>query len=65
MSKILYCYKWQDEHERPVGKKCQLKLAGESFSSVSEVVAPPSSSGISAVSDQILSQLRLIREKWN
>ena len=41
MPKIFYCSKSQDEHERPVGKKCQLKLADESFSSASEVIAPP------------------------
>ena len=62
MPKIFYCSKCQDEPERPVGKKCQLKLVGES--SASEVVAPPTSaSGISAVSDQILSKLQQIGEK--
>ena len=40
-----------------------MKLAGESFSSASEVVAPPSVSSISAVLDQILSKLLQIGEK--
>ena len=64
MPKIFYCCKCQDEHERTVGKKSLLKLAGESFSSASEAVAPPSASGISAVSDQILSKLQPIWGKW-
>ena len=63
MPKIFYCSKCQDAHERPVGKKYQLKLAGESFSSASEVVAPPSASHISAVSGQILSNLHQLVEK--
>ena len=63
MPKIFYCSKCQDEHERPVGKKCQLKLAGESFSSANEVVATPSSSVSGSISDQILSKLSQIGEK--
>ena len=63
MPKIFYCSKCQDEHERPVGKKCQLKSAGESFSSTSEVAASSSTSGIAAVSDQILSKLQQIGQQ--
>ena len=40
-----------------------MKLAGESLSSASEVVAPHSLSGNSTVSDQILLQLRQIGKK--
>ena len=63
MPKIFYCSKCQDEHERPVGKKCQLKSAGESFSSTGEVAASSSTSGIAAVSDQILSKLQQIGQQ--
>ena len=63
MPKIFYCSKCQDEHERPVGKKGQVKLAGDSFSSTSEVAASSSSSGIAAVLDQILSKLLQIGEQ--
>ena len=58
MPNIFYCSKYQYERKWPVGKKCPLTLAGESFSSACEVVAPHSASGISAVSDQILSKLQ-------
>ena len=44
MPKVFYCSKYADEHPRPVGKKCQRDTAGESFSSVDEVAAPPSPS---------------------
>ena len=63
MPKVFYCSKCQKEHERPVGKKCQVKLAGESFSSTSEVAASSSTSDISAVSDQILSKLQQMGEQ--
>ena len=54
MPKIFHCFKYQDKHERPVEKKYQLKLAGESFSHASKVVAPPSLSKSSTVLDQTL-----------
>ena len=63
MQKIFYCSKCQDKHEWPVGKKRHSKLAGEFFSSNSEVAASPSTSGITAVSDQILSKLQQIGEQ--
>ena len=63
MPKIFYYSKCQDEHERPVGKKCQLKSAGESFSSTGEVAASSSTSGIAAVLDQILSKLQQIGQQ--
>ena len=63
MPKVFHCSKCQKEHERPVGKKCQVKLAGESFSSASEVAASSSTSDSPAVSDQILSKLQQIGEQ--
>ena len=57
MPKVFHCSKCQKEHEQPVGKKCQGKLAGESFSSASEVAASSPTSDSPAVSDQILSKL--------
>ena len=62
MPKVFHCSKCQKEHERPVGKKCQVKWAGESFSSTSEVAAS-STSDSPAVSDQILSKLQQIGEQ--
>ena len=63
MPKVFHCSKCQKEHERPVGKKCQVKLAGESFSSTSEVAASSSTSDSPAVSDQILSKLQQTGEQ--
>ena len=63
MPKVFHCSKCQNEHEQPVGKKCQVKLTGESFSSTSEVAASSSTSDITAVSDQILSKLQQIGEQ--
>ena len=63
MPKIFHCSKCQNKHEQPVGKKCQVKLAGESFSSTSEVAASSSTSDITAVSDQILTKLQQIGEQ--
>ena len=63
MPKSFHCSKCQREHERPVGKKCQMKLAGESFSSASEVTASSSTSDSPAVSDQILNKLQQIGEQ--
>ena len=62
MPKVFHCSKCQEEHSRPVGKKCT-KSAGESFSSATQVPAPPSSTNEITASDQILSQLRQIGEK--
>ena len=63
MPKGFHCSKCQKEHERPVAKKCQMKLAGESFSSTSEVAASSSTSDSPAVSDQILNKLQQIGEQ--
>ena len=62
MPKSFHCSKCQKEHERPVGKKCQMKLAVESFSSTSEVAASSSTSDSPAVLDQILNKLQQIGE---
>ena len=56
MPKLFYCSECTDEHPWPVGMKCQRDTAGESFSSVNEVAAPPLPKEIMA-SDQILRQL--------
>ena len=63
MPKSFHCSKCQNEHEQPVGKKCQMKLAGESFSSTSEVAASSSTSDSPTVSDQILNKLQQIGEQ--
>ena len=62
MPKVFHCSKCQEEHVRPVGKKC-MKTAGESFSSADPLPAPPSPGDDITASDQILLQLRKIGEK--
>ena len=62
MPKVFHCSKCQEEHSRPVGKKCT-KSAGESFSSAAQVPVPPSPTNEITASDQILSQLHQIGEK--
>ena len=62
MPKVFHCSKCQEEHVRPVGKKC-MKTAGESFSSADPMPAPPSPGNEITASDQILLQLRKIGEK--
>ena len=62
MPKVFHCSKCQEEHSRPVGKKCT-KSAGESFSSAAQVPARPSPMNKITASDQILSQLHQIGEK--
>ena len=62
MPKVFHCSKCQEEHARPVGKKC-MKTAGESFSSADPLPAPPSPGDDITASDQILLQLRKIGEK--
>ena len=65
MPKVFYCSKCTGEHSRPVGKKCQRDIAGESFSSADEVAVPPSPSSEITVSDQILRQLRVLGDKMD
>ena len=65
MPKVFYCSKCTGEHARPVGKKCQRDIAGESFSSADEVAVPPSPSSEITVSDQILRQLRVLGDKMD
>ena len=62
MPKVFHCSKCQEEHARPVGKKC-MKTAGESFSSADPLPAPTSPGEDITASDQILLQLRKIGEK--
>ena len=65
MPKVYFCSKCDLQHLCPVGKKC--KLEGESLASDVEVPAPPSPSpsGISTVSDQILSRLQELGDKMD
>ena len=43
MPKVHHCSNCSSQHERPVGKRCQLRDQGESVPSDVEVAAPPSS----------------------
>ena len=63
MSKVYYCTNCSLQHERPVGKKCQIKDQGESLSTDVEVAAPPSSD--IRLSEQILLQLQQLGEKMD
>ena len=61
MPEVFHCSKCQEEHSRPVGKKC-MKSAGESFSSATQMPASPSPTNKITASDQILLKLRQIGE---